>query len=88
MVFTWDFVVVVNFLREGQPFLWVFCEYLVDDGSGDSPILHLGYNVLQDVAITMTTIAHLGVCTCACWSVDGGGGGKRTIVTMCMQLSL
>ena len=46
-------------LYKRKPLFGVLCQNYIDSVFADASILHLGDNVLQHVAITMTTIMNL-----------------------------
>ncbi len=52
--------------HKGEPRLWVESEDVCDSISADTPLHHLGYHVLQNMGIAVTSIADLDVCVCVC----------------------
>ena len=71
---------IVSHKRE--PFLWVLSEYLHDGVSADPSVHHLGYYVLQDVSIAMTSITNLGNT-----SINNNSNSYNSIQSCALMLS-
>ncbi len=69
--------------HKGEPRLWVESEDVCDSISADTPLHHLGYHVLQNMGIAVTSVADLDffVCVRACVCVH-----VCVCVCMCVQV--